>query len=180
MVITWKDLDGPMYWHNAYCIIMHRWIIFCKPHISSEQGMLTRWLLWKLQEDAFMHTKGAHSDKAKRAWRQEMIKKSPTFQYWDTILNMELLGLIFISHCEGHFSLYVESLKSLVPWFFAFLPTTPSSLYGQRSWSSSWQLIIMDVPYKCEPSYSKLAEYSSFPLIPAMTTLIMICLANWR
>lgn len=26
-------------------------------------------------------------------WRKEMVQKSPTFQYWDTVLNMELLGL---------------------------------------------------------------------------------------
>ena len=49
-----------------------------------------------------------------------MVQKSPTFQYWDTILNIELLGLIFIrSHCERNFPLYVESLKAMVPWFFA-------------------------------------------------------------
>ena len=49
-----------------------------------------------------------------------MISKSPTFQYWDTILNMEILGLIFVrAHREQHFPLYVESLKALVPWFFA-------------------------------------------------------------
>ena len=49
-----------------------------------------------------------------------MVEKSPTFQYWDTVLNMELLGLIFIrSHREGNFPLYVESLKALVPLFFA-------------------------------------------------------------
>ena len=49
-----------------------------------------------------------------------MILESPTFQYWDTILSMELLGLILIrSHREKKFSLYVESLKDLVPWFFS-------------------------------------------------------------
>ncbi len=74
--------------------------------------------LAKLRDSAFLHTGGAHSDEAKEAWRQEMVQKSPTFQYWDTVLNMELLGLIFIrSHREGDFSLYVESLKALAPWF---------------------------------------------------------------
>ena len=48
-----------------------------------------------------------------------MIKKTPTFQYWDTVLNMEIIGLIFVSaHREQNFPLYVETLKALVPWFF--------------------------------------------------------------
>ena len=50
-----------------------------------------------------------------------MALQSPTFQYWDIILSMELSGLIFIrSHRERKFSLYIESLKALVPWFFSF------------------------------------------------------------
>lgn len=49
-----------------------------------------------------------------------MITKSPTFQCGDTNLNMEILGLMFVrSHREQDFPLYVESLKALVPWFFA-------------------------------------------------------------
>jgi hypothetical protein len=45
--------------------------------------------------------------------------KSPTFQYWNTILNMDILGLIFVrAHRERDFALYVESLKALVPWYF--------------------------------------------------------------
>ncbi len=49
-----------------------------------------------------------------------MITKSPTFQYWDTILKIEILGLMFVrAHREQDFPLYVESLKALVPWFFA-------------------------------------------------------------
>ena len=56
---------------------------------------VTALALAKLQEEAFLQTEGAHSDEAKETWRQEMLR-SPTFQYWDTVLNMELLGLIFI------------------------------------------------------------------------------------
>ena len=78
--------------------------------------------LAKLQQDAFlgMVTEKPHDDQTKDAWRQDMISKSPTFQYWDTILNMEILGLIFVrAHREQDFPLYVETLKALVPWFFA-------------------------------------------------------------
>ena len=81
---------------------------------------VTALALAKLQEDAFERTEGEHSDTDKEVWRQKMILESPTFQYWDTILSMELLGLILIrSHHEKKFSLYVESLKDLVPWFFS-------------------------------------------------------------
>ena len=49
-----------------------------------------------------------------------MIEKSPTFQYWNTILNIEITGLIMIrAHRDQNFPLYVESLKELTPWFFA-------------------------------------------------------------
>ena len=78
--------------------------------------------LAKLQHNAFLYMmpEGPHDEKTKEAWRQDMIRKSPTFQYWDTILNMELLGLIFVrAHREQDFPLYVETLKALVPWFFA-------------------------------------------------------------
>ena len=78
--------------------------------------------LAKLQQSALlgMVTEKPHDDQTKYAWRQDMISKSPTFQYWDTILNMEIMGLIFVrAHREQDFPLYVESLKALVPWFFA-------------------------------------------------------------
>ena len=48
-----------------------------------------------------------------------MINKSPTFQYWDTVLHMEIMGLIFVrAHREQNFPLHVETLKALVPCFF--------------------------------------------------------------
>ena len=69
------------------------------------------------------------------AWRQKMIEDSPTFQFWDTVLRMEIMGLIFVrAHREANFPLYVESLRSLIPWFFAldhhhyarWAPVTPT------------------------------------------------------
>jgi hypothetical protein len=70
--------------------------------------------LAKLQQDAFldMVNEEPHDEETKEALIQDMTTKSPTFQYWNTILNMDILGLI-------GFALYVESLKALVPWFFA-------------------------------------------------------------
>ena len=49
-----------------------------------------------------------------------MVEESPTFQFWDTVLNMEIMGLTFVrAHHEANFPLYVQFLRSLVPWFFA-------------------------------------------------------------
>ena len=76
--------------------------------------------LARLQTDAFQCTEGPHDENAKEMWRQEMVSRSPTFQYWDTVLNMQLLGLMFIrSHRKRNFPLYIESLKALAAWFFA-------------------------------------------------------------
>ena len=49
-----------------------------------------------------------------------MIKSSPIFQYWDTILSIEVLVLTIIrAHCEKNFSLYVDALDSL--FFFGIV-----------------------------------------------------------
>ena len=76
--------------------------------------------LSKLQQDAFLYTELLHNEEIIEACKQKMIEKSPTFQFWDTVLRMELMGLKFVrAHREANFPLYVESLRSLVPWFFA-------------------------------------------------------------
>jgi hypothetical protein len=73
-------------------------------------------------QDAFldMVNEEPHDEETKEAWIQDMTTKNPTFQYWNTILNMDIMGLIFVrAHREQDFAFYVESLKALVPWFFA-------------------------------------------------------------
>ena len=53
-------------------------------------------------------------------WSSKMIKKSPTFLYWDLILKIEALVLIFIrAHGEKNFPLYVKDLDALMFMFFA-------------------------------------------------------------
>ena len=50
-----------------------------------------------------------------------MIKKSPTFQYWDTILTIEIYIFVFVrAHREKNFFLFVEALEKIVEFFFAF------------------------------------------------------------
>ena len=49
-----------------------------------------------------------------------MIGRSPTFQYWDTVLRYEIIVLMFVrAHRTKDFNLFVETLEALVPWFFA-------------------------------------------------------------
>ena len=49
-----------------------------------------------------------------------MIKKSPTFQFWDTVMSIEKIILTFIrAHREKNFDLYVKSLELIVGFFFA-------------------------------------------------------------
>ena len=76
--------------------------------------------LAKLQEEAFLSTGQTDTENAKEIWSHSMIQRSPTFQFWDTVLELELLGLLFIrAHCEANFRLYVDSVKALLPWFFS-------------------------------------------------------------
>ena len=78
--------------------------------------------LAKMQQDAHQEAVGdtPSNDEDFEAWRRDMAARSPTFHYWDTILRLEILGLIFVrAHREQDFPLYVETLKALVPWFFA-------------------------------------------------------------
>ena len=110
--------------------------------------------LSKLQHEAFLQSEGPHDESTKEAWREEAITKSPTFQFWDTILKIELLGLIFVrAHRQRKFSLYVESLKGIAPWFFALdhhnyarwipvhirdMECLPSSVYEQFEECGHW------------------------------------------
>ena len=54
------------------------------------------------------------------AWREDMIKRCTTFFFWDLIMRLQTLILLFVrAHREKDFSLYVEVLEELVPVFFA-------------------------------------------------------------
>jgi len=67
-----------------------------------------------------MLSEGHKDFESATTWRNEMLKKSPTFMYWDLIMRYETLILIFVrAHREKNFSLYVEVLEELAPLFFA-------------------------------------------------------------
>lgn len=53
-------------------------------------------------------------------WRAEKCREIPQFQFWDIVIELELLVLSFVrANRTGNFNLYVRSLSSLVCWFFA-------------------------------------------------------------
>lgn len=75
--------------------------------------------LSKLQRDAFTCNSDSHDEESFRVWRSDLLEKSPTFKFWDMILNLEIRILIFIkAHRERNFQLFVEILEVLAPWFF--------------------------------------------------------------
>ncbi|KAK3716735.1 hypothetical protein QZH41_006309 [Actinostola sp. cb2023] len=53
-------------------------------------------------------------------WQNDMLRSSPTFKFWHMIMQLELTILTFVrAHRENNFTLYVEVLQALAPWFFA-------------------------------------------------------------
>lgn len=78
---------------------------------------VTALALSKLQQEAFRES---DTTVGFESWRQDMIKDSPTFQFWDIILRTEIHVLLFIrAHRENNFDLYIESLEGLMFMFFA-------------------------------------------------------------
>lgn len=76
--------------------------------------------LTELQNQAFLAEDSSNDGKIFSDWKVSMAAQSPTFKFWDTIVNLEKLILIFVrAHREGNFDLYVETLEELVGFFFA-------------------------------------------------------------
>ena len=79
--------------------------------------------LCKLQHDAWQNfcSSGSESDEVSfETWRNSMILKSPTFLFWNIIIEFEMMVLIFVrAHRTRNFDLYIEALEDLTPWFFA-------------------------------------------------------------
>ena len=53
-------------------------------------------------------------------WREDMSNKHPQFLYWARVLELQILCLqLMRSFREADFTLYLQSLKQIVPWMFA-------------------------------------------------------------
>lgn len=77
--------------------------------------------LHNLKKEAFLHLAGENvGSPSICSWEHEMVKRSPTFLFWNTVLKYETLILILVrAERERNFSLYVEVLEQLVHLFFA-------------------------------------------------------------
>ena len=79
---------------------------------------VTALALAQLELEAFEQLRKDGEDRS--SWKIKMEKKSPTFHFWQLILELELLGLAFVrSHRERNFEEYVKCLREMVPWWFA-------------------------------------------------------------
>ena len=59
---------------------------------------------------------GPRDEEAFDDWKKKMCTKNPTFKYWDIILSLEILVLIFVRfHRERNFSLFIDVLETLIP-----------------------------------------------------------------
>ena len=69
----------------------------------------------------------AYTDQAKaktlsdfHAWCSQQCSSSVQFHYWLICFRLEMILLVFVrSIREGDFDLFVETLKEMIPWFFA-------------------------------------------------------------
>ena len=78
---------------------------------------VTALTLAQLQYEAW---KSMTSEESFEDWKKRMVNRSPTFQYWNIVLEFEILAFTFIrAHRLKSFDLFVKSLESLAPWFFA-------------------------------------------------------------
>ena len=78
---------------------------------------VTALALSQLQYEAW---KSMTSEEGFHDWKKRMVSSSPTFQYWNIVLDFEILAFTFIrAHRQKSFDLFVKSLESLAPWFFA-------------------------------------------------------------
>ena len=63
---------------------------------------------------------GEEKPKSLETWCDQRAKASPQFQFWFTIMELQLQVMIFVrSLREADFKLYTESLAQIAPWFFA-------------------------------------------------------------
>ncbi|XP_046544723.1 uncharacterized protein LOC124254923 [Haliotis rubra] len=80
---------------------------------------VTALTLAKLQRDACRTLNGECEEEAFQQWKKQMMQGRPMFKFWDLILQLETLVLIFVrSHRERNFHMYVEVMDLLAPWFF--------------------------------------------------------------
>ena len=86
-------------------------------YIFRHAHQVTVLALHKLQRDAFSQ---CVDEASFSTWEEARKRISPTFLFWDVILQLETLVLLVIrAHRQRNFNLYVEAMEELIPLFFA-------------------------------------------------------------
>ena len=80
--------------------------------------------LYMLQKSAYeAYTNTDHGENVPLEflqWNEAQASLHPQFKFWNTVLPLELQQMLYVQSIrEGNFSLYVQSIGQLVPWFFA-------------------------------------------------------------
>ena len=78
--------------------------------------------LYILQRQAYEEYTSDTNDEAMplEEWIQHQENIHPQFKYWNILLHLERLDLVFVrSIREGKFVLYIQTIKELLPWMFA-------------------------------------------------------------
>lgn len=89
-------------------------------HVTKARGLhqVTACALYQLLRDAYLANS---SDGSMEAWIVGKAALSPTFLFWLTVLNLQVILLSFVrSLREGNYILFKTSLKKMIPWFFLF------------------------------------------------------------
>ena len=86
-------------------------------YIFRHAHQVTVLALHKLQRDAFSQ---CVDEASFSTWEEARKRISPTFLFWDVILQLETLVLLVIrAHRQRNFNLHVEAMEELIPLFFA-------------------------------------------------------------
>ena len=104
---------------NMILVYKHTYSFLKVAHLTRKGHayQLTVMPLAKLQLGAFKTMCNPNEETTFEDWKDDMKPNSPTFDFWDKILHIELLVLVFVrSHREKNLALYV--LEALAPWFF--------------------------------------------------------------
>jgi len=87
---------------------------------AREIHQITASVLYSLAQDEYKH-RNPDEEISFENWLEESAKESPTFKYWLTILNLQILLLSFVRSVRlGNFIDFKESMKQMMPWFFLF------------------------------------------------------------
>ena len=121
------------------------------PHITKARAhhQYTAAALYSLLKDAYFSA-NPNEESPLGEWTENMSKSSPTFKFWLTALNLQILLLVFLRAVRlGDFKLYLQSLRRMVPWFFSF----DHHLYGR--WLTIHVKDLLELQSTCPPVFQE-------------------------